>query len=121
MKTARMVVPLMAGVLFGTSWLAAQELRGNPDKGEAVYQKHCLRCHGKFGDGQGPDAKDLIVAPQDFHAPSSRDRSDFELLIAVSNGVLFSPMHAWRGRLSEAEITDVIRYIRALAPARPTS
>lgn len=112
---------LFLSVMATAGWLAAQDLRGNPDRGESVYKANCLRCHGRQGDGQGPDAKDLIVTPKDFHVLQSRDRSDFELLVAISNGVLFSPMHSWRGRLTETEMMDVIRYIRSLAPARPTS
>ncbi len=114
------IAGMLAGVVATSGWLAAQVMPGNPDKGAVVYAANCLRCHGKLGDGNGPDAKDLIVAPQDFHTLQSRGRSDFELLVAISNGVLFSPMHSWRGRLTEAEMMDVIEYIRALAPSRPT-
>lgn len=112
-------VIIALGVVIATSsWLSAQDLGGSPDSGEAVYKAQCLRCHGKYGDGKGPDAGDLIVRPPDFHSPRSRDKSDFELLIAISNGVLFSPMHSWRGRLTDQEMADVIHYIRALAPER---
>jgi mono/diheme cytochrome c family protein len=102
-----------------SAWLAAQELRGNPDRGEAIYKEHCLRCHGRHGDGQGPETKDVLVKPTDFHAPQSRARSDFELLIAISNGVLFSPMHSWRGRIADEDMLHVIAYVRALAPEYP--
>lgn len=108
-------------VVVMSSWIGAQELRGNPDQGEAVYKAQCLRCHGRLGDGNGPDAQGLIVQPKDFHTLPSRGRTDFELLIAISNGVLFSPMHSWRGRLKDQEMLDVIQYIRALAPERATS
>lgn len=121
MRTAIVIGAIILGVTFAAGWISAQELRGNPDKGEAIYKAHCLRCHGKFGDGRGPEANDLIVPPKDFQSFQSRDRSDFELLVAISNGVLFSPMHSWRGRLTETDMMDVIRYIRALAPSRPTS
>jgi len=104
---------------LSSSWVAAQIRPGHPDRGEAIYKDQCLRCHGRMGDGDGPDAQGLIVRPTDFHAAQSRERSDFELLIAISNGVLFSPMHAWRGRLKDEEMMDVIQYVRALAPSVP--
>jgi cytochrome c oxidase cbb3-type subunit 3 len=63
----------------------------------------------------------LIVRPTNFHTARSREKSDFELLVAVSNGVLFSPMHSWRGRLSDEQMVDVIHYIRALAPLKIVS
>ena len=48
-----------------------------------------------------------------------RSKSVFEYLIAMSHGVLFSPMHSWRGTLTEEEMIDVITYIRHLAPVSP--
>jgi mono/diheme cytochrome c family protein len=108
-------------VVATSGWIAAQDFPGNPDRGEAIYKANCLRCHGKLGDGNGPDARDLIVQPKDFHTLESRGRTDFELLLAISNGVLFTPMHSWRGRLKDQEMLDVIRYVRALASARVTS
>ncbi len=117
-KTAAVIFQIVA-VVAASSWIAAQNIPGNPDKGEAIYKEHCLRCHGRLGDGNGPDAEDLIVRPTNFHLPQSRAKSDFELVVAISNGVLFSPMHAWRGRLTDEQMMDVIAYVRALAPSSP--
>jgi cytochrome c oxidase cbb3-type subunit 3 len=116
MKKHSMIVLGVLLMVSASSWLLAQEVRGNPKSGQAVYEKHCLRCHGVSGDGLGPDAMDLIVPPANFQSVKSRTKTDFELLIAISNGVLFSPMHGWRGRLNETEMMDVIAYIRTLAP-----
>lgn len=116
MKKHRMVVLGVVLMVFTGSWLLAQEVRGNPKNGQTVYEKHCLRCHGASGDGLGPDATDLVVPPANFQSAKSRAKTDFELLIAISNGVLFSPMHGWRGRLNDTEMMDVIAYIRTFAP-----
>lgn len=116
MKKHSMIVLGVLLMVFTGAWLLAQEMRGNPKSGQAVYEKHCLRCHGASGDGLGPDATDLIVLPANFQSAKSRAKTDFELLIAIANGVLFSPMHGWRGRLNETEMMDVIAYIRTLAP-----
>ena len=115
------IATLLLGIAGASGWATAQVPYGNADRGEAIYKALCLRCHGTFGEGDGPDAKDLIVQPENFQSLTSRDRGDFELLVSLSNGVLFSPMHAWRGRLTEQEMMDVIRYIRALAPPHPIS
>ena len=106
-------------IVLSSSWTVAQISAGHPDQGEAVYKAQCVRCHGRMGDGNGPDAERLIVRPTDFHAERSRAKTDFELLVAISNGVLFSPMHSWRGRLTDEEMMDVIQYVRALAPSGP--
>ena len=115
------VIVVIGIVVLSSSWLSAQDFGGNADRGEAIYKEQCLRCHGRLGDGNGPDAGDLIVRPSDFHTARSREKSDFELLVAISNGVLFSPMHSWRGRLNDQQMADVIHYIRAIAPSRGIS
>lgn len=46
-------------------------------------------------------------------------RSDFELLIAISNRVLLSPMHSWRGRIADEDMLRVIANVRVLAPEYP--
>jgi mono/diheme cytochrome c family protein len=118
MGTRMMVFGAVAIILAG-SWAAAQTLPGNPKKGEAIYQQHCVRCHGKSGDGLGPEAKDLIIPPSSFLTLKSRSKTDMELLLAIKQGVLFSPMHGWGDRLSDQEVWDVLSYIRTLAPFNP--
>jgi cytochrome c oxidase cbb3-type subunit 3 len=103
-------------VLAGTSWVSAQVQRGNPKAGEGVYQQQCLRCHGANLDGNGPDSRDLIVRPTDLRSPTSRSKTDWELLVAISNGVLFTPMHSFRGKLTDEQMLDVLSYIRAMSP-----
>jgi mono/diheme cytochrome c family protein len=103
-------------VLAGTSWVSTQIQRGNHKAGEGVYQQQCLRCHGANLDGNGPDSRDLIVRPTDLRSPTSRSKTDWELLVAISNGVLFTPMHSFRGKLTDEQMLDVLSYIRAMSP-----
>lgn len=109
------IIAVMAVILCG-SWVAAQVPQGNPKRGEAIYQKHCLRCHGPKLEGNGEDAQYLVVPPANLRSMEVRLKSDWELLITIAHGVLFSPMHAWRDRLTEQEIMDVLAYIRLMAP-----
>ncbi len=102
------------GLLFAPL-LQAQEYPADITRGKGVYQRHCRACHGAGGLGDGPDAKDLKVAPANFHRFSSILKSDEELLRIIEHGVVFSPMHAWRGRLTDGEMQDVVAYIRLLA------
>ena len=39
-----------------SAWVLAQTPRGNPKAGQALYEQHCLRCHGNKLDGKGRDA-----------------------------------------------------------------
>ena len=101
------------------SWVTAQGWPGYPINGQKVYAQHCLSCHGAAGEGNGPEGQVLIVSPANFQSPRSRLKTDLELLVALSNGVVFSPMHGWKGRLTNDEMWDVISYIRTLAPYNP--
>ena len=94
----------------------AQVIRGDSKAGQGVYQQQCLRCHGARLDGNGPDSKDLIIRPADLRSPTSRSKTDWELLVAISNGVLFSPMHGFRGKLTDQQMLDVLSYIRSVSP-----
>jgi mono/diheme cytochrome c family protein len=108
-------------VLFSTSWGIAEILSGNPKHGARIYQQLCLRCHGEKLDGRGPEAQDLKAMPTDLQSASSRTKSDWELLVIVAHGVMFTPMHGFRDKLSEQDIKDVLSYIRTEAPFRPIS
>ena len=103
------------------SWVGAQQGLGNPKNGQAVYEQNCLRCHGEGGDGTGLEGRYLIVPPANFQSSKSRLKTDFELFTIISHGIVVSPMHGWRDRLTEAQIWDVISYIRLLAPFTPIS
>lgn len=121
MKITQAAAVGFVAILLGHSWVAAQDFLGNAKNGQAVYEQHCLRCHGLGLDGRGPDAPYLIVAPANFQTLKSRSKSDWELLVAVTHGVLFSPMHGWRGRLTDEQIKDVLSYIRLMAPFNAVS
>ena len=97
--------------------LSAQEYPADLTRGKAVYQRNCQACHGEGGWGDGPDANNLKVAPANFHRFMSFLKSDEELLRTIEHGVVFSPMHAWRGQLTDGEMQDVVAYIRLLAQA----
>jgi cytochrome c oxidase cbb3-type subunit 3 len=110
------VISAVCLVVLGSSWAAGQTARGNPKEGQAVYEKNCLRCHGDKLDGKGPESQDLIVRPANLQSIMSRSKTDWELLITISNGVLFSPMHGFRGKLTDQQMLDVLSYIRTMAP-----
>jgi mono/diheme cytochrome c family protein len=103
-------------VFVTSSWVSAQGARGNPKDGQVLYQQHCLRCHGEKLDGNGPDGEYLIIRPANFLSQGSRAKTDWELLVTITNGALFTPMHGFRGKLSDQQILDVLSYIRSVAP-----
>ncbi len=119
-RTSAIIGSILVIIAF-SSWAAAQSERGNPKAGQAIYEQHCLRCHGMSGDGNGPDAGFLIIAPANFQSARSRSKTDMELMNTIMYGVVFSPMHGWGGRLTEQQMWDVLSYIRTIVPFNPVA
>jgi mono/diheme cytochrome c family protein len=93
----------------------AQEYPADLSRGKTVYERHCMTCHGPRGYGDGPNALLLTIAPANFHRPGSFLKSDETLMRMIEHGGVFSPMHSWRGRLTDGEMQDVLAYIRVLS------
>lgn len=106
---------LVAAGLALPAVLPAQEYPADMIRGKAVFERHCVSCHGAGGWGDGPQAASQKTRPANFHRPLSYLKSDEELLRTIEHGVVFSPMHAWRGQLSDGEMQDVVAYIRLLS------
>jgi mono/diheme cytochrome c family protein len=61
-----------------------EDVRTVHDNGETVFRQSCAFCHGEGGDGQGTEAPNLSVSPENVSAV----RSDREYLFEVlSSGV----------------------------------
>jgi mono/diheme cytochrome c family protein len=97
------------------SYLYAQDYPPDRERGKVVYEGSCQSCHGPTGRGDGPGAASLKVPPANFQRFQSFLKSDEELLRTIEHGVVFSPMHAWRGQLTDGEMQDVVSYIRLLS------
>lgn len=111
---ATLFVLLAMGAATAWQSSSAQELAGDVNAGKLIYEQRCQRCHGTGGWGDGPRADTLRVPPANFHGPMVKLKSDEQLLTSIEFGVVLSPMHAWRGRLSEQEMRDVLAYVRLL-------
>lgn len=83
--------------------------------GPAIYGRLCQKCHGATGRGDGPQAQWKFLPPANFHAPASRAKSDEQLLSIIEHGVIFTPMHSYRGTLTDAQMREVLAYIRLLS------
>ena len=98
-----------------TPLILAQDYPADVSRGKAIYERHCMTCHGARGYGDGPNALLLTITPANFHRPGSFLKSDETLLRMIEHGGVFSPMHSWRGRLTDGEMQDVLAYIRLLS------
>lgn len=87
---------------------------GDARKGKAVYEKSCVLCHGPQGRGDGPVGKTINPPAADFTSAASKKKADAELLATIETGRPPTAMVGWKGQLSEAEIQDVLAYVKSL-------
>ncbi len=59
MKSVLNMTGLFAGMILGVLFLRplSADGAGDPAKGKAIYEKHCMACHGPQGKGDGPTGK----------------------------------------------------------------
>lgn len=90
------------------------------EAGKADYQLYCATCHGAAGAGDGPLAPTLDPKPAHHNDGSYMNPLSNEHLFkvikeggqAVGKSAMMAP---WGGTLSDAQIVDVIAFIRTLA------
>jgi mono/diheme cytochrome c family protein len=97
----------------------APEPGGGPGAA-GLYAEHCAVCHGASGRGDGPGARVVGHPIRDFtDAGAMRQVSDrFLFDIIRKGGSQFgrsNAMPAWGMKLSDAEIEELVAYIRSLA------
>jgi mono/diheme cytochrome c family protein len=86
--------------------------------GEAIYVKQCVFCHGKTGAGDGPAAAKLKEKPVNWTAGALKDLDDAKLAEAIKKGgkaIGKSAAMPPYTKLSEAEVDNVVAYVRSLA------
>jgi mono/diheme cytochrome c family protein len=81
--------------------------------GRSIYENRCATCHGVNGDGKGPKAEELSVAPADFrNARAMAAVTDGELYWQITKGA--RPMPSFES-LREEERWQLVDYIRTFA------
>ncbi|MGH7360205.1 MAG: c-type cytochrome [Candidatus Methylomirabilales bacterium] len=87
---------------------------------EENFRWFCAQCHGPEGRGDGINhTPDLPVQPRNLTDPKDVGQfSDEEMVATITKGGAVNDLSAimppWGDRLSEAEIRDLVRFIRGL-------
>lgn len=109
------------------AWLAvlpAWAKPGDAERGEAVYLKRCVLCHGEEGDADTPMAERLNPPPRDFTEGQYKIKTtafddsipnDNDLFRMIRDGMPGTAMPGWSDMLSEQEMWDVVAYIKTFA------
>jgi putative copper export protein/mono/diheme cytochrome c family protein len=85
-------------------------------RGANLYAQNCGVCHGPYGRGDGPAALSLPIMPADLAAHGSIHRVG-ELFWWIAHGIPGTPMPAFAPRLNDAEIWDLVQFLRAQSDA----
>jgi len=87
-------------------------------RGEAVFKANCALCHGVRGDGTGRAAKLFNPPPADLTRSDKTDEYKEQIIRRGSESLQRSSgMPPWGERLSNREISDVVRYLRTIVIA----
>jgi cytochrome c6 len=78
--------------------------------GQATYKAKCAMCHGADGTGNTPIGKNMKL--RSLKSPEDVKATDAELVKQTKDGV--GRMQGYAGKLTDAQIQDVVTYIRTL-------
>jgi cytochrome c6 len=106
MKSKSVVVLMLMLMFVFTISMAAQDMAA----AKSVYTSKCSICHGPDGHGNTSIGKNLKI--KDFHSPDVQQMSDADLKLIITNGK--NKMPQFKGKLTEAQIDQVIAYVRQL-------
>jgi mono/diheme cytochrome c family protein len=92
------------------SALAVPTIAAAQAKGQDVFKAKCAMCHGADGSGSTSMGKSMGLKP--LGSPDVQKMSDADLTALITNGK--GKMPAYKGKLTDAQISDVVAYIRTL-------
>ncbi len=120
-----MVLSMAIGLFFVMRPVSASTGEINPilpnseliAAGQAIYEVHCVPCHGETGKGDGPLGLTLNPKPADLtlHAIPGV-HTDAQLYEWITNGFPGSAMPAWKTQISDTDRWNLVNFIRTLAP-----
>lgn len=83
-------------------------------RGEPLFASNCVTCHGVGGKGDGPQSGVNGLAPTNLTVGHALAHSDEDIAYWIRNGIPGTGMPGFGGSLSEAEVADIVAYVRDL-------
>ncbi|MCG8590019.1 MAG: cytochrome c [Proteobacteria bacterium] len=121
----RTITVTLAATALLALWIPASASAGDAAAGKPLFDANCSSCHGMTGKGDGPVGAALDPKPRDFSAgdfkldadKDGKSGTDADLAAIIKQGAgAFggSPLMAPWPTLSDAEVANVIAYVRSL-------
>ena len=85
-------------------------------RGEAAFAQRCGGCHGRKGDGKGPNSLDILPRPRNLrNAAFVASVSDQRLFESILYGVQGTAMPPWIDYgLTQNDVGDMVNFIRSV-------
>lgn len=81
--------------------------------GGKIYKEECARCHKEDGTGGEVVIEGKKLKPDNLASAHAKKESDEELIEHIVEGIPDEGMPAFKDTLSEAQIKEVVKYVRA--------
>ena len=89
--------------------------------GRKVYQDNCIACHKEDGTGGEVTIEGKTLNPDDLSSEKIKGFSDEKITGYIMNGVIEDGMPAFKDKLSEGQMRDVVKYIRTEIQKMPAA
>jgi mono/diheme cytochrome c family protein len=95
---------------------AAKSPAGTPEvavaQGKELYKQNCAICHKEDGTGGKMTIEGRTINPDDLTSEKIKKFSDEKITGYIVNGVVDEGMPAFKDKLSEAQIREIVAFVR---------
>ena len=81
--------------------------------GQKLYKANCAACHREDGTGGKVTIEGRTMKPDNLTDDRRKALSDQKMLSVIHDGIEDEGMPAMKDKLSEAEMREIVRYVRA--------
>lgn len=78
-----------------------------------IYSERCVKCHKPDGSGGEVDIEGTKINAEDLRTEKMKKMDDAKYIKYITDGIPSEGMPAFKSILSEAEIKDTVKFIRA--------
>jgi mono/diheme cytochrome c family protein len=89
--------------------------------GRKVYEINCANCHKANGIGGPVEIEGKKLNPDNLTSDKIKGFSDEKIIGYITNGIEDEGMPSFKGKLSEGEMRDVVKYVRTEIQKMPAA
>jgi cytochrome c553 len=109
-----LIATILMGGLAAFSLNAEEEKAMDLEAVKANWDRHCTKCHAEDGSASNRLGERLKI--MDYTDPESLAKfTDEELFTMTKDGVEGTKMRGYGSKLSDEEIHDLVKYMRAMS------